>query len=180
MSAWQAIQKLQLLLGEIPSDTLPVGHCSTARPSATSDLPAVVVSAEDVDEISAGLGGLVATRRLPGPGWESSTATRCSGVLAVELWTATAAAMVELADATFQALRSTPAGLAQTGFTSLTVRSIGPSEQAPLGETGALRMAVRCSFSHETVTTGAADTEGLIRTVHVELIDELHEGMEIP
>ncbi len=177
MSAWQAIQQLQALLGEIPTAVLPAGRATTARPSATAQLPAAVVSAEDVDEISAGLGALVGPGRPPATG--PSTAMRCSGILTVELWTATATAMDDLAEATFTALRSTPAGLAETGFTRLTVRSIGPSEPAPLGPGAALRMAIRCAFAHESVTT-PVDTEGLIQTIHVELIDELHEVMDLP
>lgn len=178
MSAWQAIQQLQGLLGDIPPGVLPAGHCSTARPSAASQLPAAVLSADDVEEISAGLGGLVGAGPPPVTG--SSTATRCSGILAVELWTTSAGAMDDLAEATFTALRSTPAGLAETGFTRLTVRSLGPSESAPLGQGAALRMPIRCAFAHESVTPAPAVTEGLIRTIHVELIDELHEVMDIP
>lgn len=180
MSAWLAIQKLQSLLAEIPVDVLPAGHCTTTRPAATSELPAIAVSADDVAETSAGLGGHVGTRRLPGPAWASSTATRSTGTLGVELWAVGATAMGALAEATFSALRATPTALAEAGFERLTVRSVGPGEQLALGDADALRMAIGCAFSHEAVPPAAAETEGLIRTVHVELTDELHEVMEIP
>ena len=178
VSAWQAIQQLQGLLGEIPTGLLPAGHCSTARPSAAAQMPAAVVSADDVDELSGGLGGLVGASHPPATG--ASTASRCSGILGIELWAATPAAMNDLAEATFAALRSTPAGLAETGFSRLTLRSIGPGEQAPVGEGAALRMPIRCAFAHESVTPAPDGGEGLIQTVHVELLDELHEVMDIP
>lgn len=178
MSAWHALQQLQLLLGEIPAATLPAGNCSIARPVAATELPALAVSAAEVVEVSAGLGGLVEARRMPGS--SSSTSALCSGVLVVELWTAGAAGMTELAEATVAALQPTPAARAARGFSSLSLRSIGPSDRAALGDDDARRMSIACVFSHEAVTPAAEEGEGVISTVHVELLDELHEVMDIP
>lgn len=175
MSAWQAIKQLQVLLAAIPDTTLPTGHCSIRRPVVASQLPALAVSAQDVTELAVGLGGLVETRRVPTAA--SSIATRCAGVLAIELWTADAATMDDLVEATVAALHAR-SHVAAAGFSSLSVRSIGPSDSAVLGA-DALRLAIGCTFCHEAVTA-AEESEGRISTVQVELLDELHEVMEIP
>ena len=178
MSAWHALQDLQVLLGEIPTATLPAGRCSIARPVAATELPAIAVAAAEVVDVSPGLGGLVEPRRLPGSA--TTTASRCSGVLLIELWTADAATMNELAEATVAALAPSALALAQRGFSNLGLRSIGPSDSTALGDDDARRMSIACAFAHEVVTPASEETEGLITTVHVEFIDELHEVMDIP
>jgi hypothetical protein len=179
MSAWQAVEGLIGVLSTGPARVLPAGHASLTRPAVVGDLPAVVVTADEVAEHAAGLGGLVRNRP---PNGTASTATRCSGQLALELWAADQATMKTLADAIFHALAPTNEALAKAGFMRLTVRAIGPIEQVPLGggtTATALRMTVGCTFAHETVAAEDPDGDHLIGTIHVEMQDGLHEVMEL-
>jgi hypothetical protein len=178
VSAWQAVGDLIKALGSVPVAVLPAGHASLVRPGAPADLPAIVVTADDVSEQAAGVGGLVRSRSPEGT---PVTATRCSGALALELWAADQAAIIKLADATFEALAPTADAVSKSGFLRLAVRAIGPVMRVPLDPAGpatALRMAVGCSFAHETSAVEAVGG-GAIKTVFVDMQDGLHEVMEL-
>ena len=178
MTAWQAAQSLiQLLQTAAPAD-----HVSARRPAAAADLPGVVVSVTQATDIAAGLGGLVETRKLSDTAFSSVTASRCSGVFAVELWAAGEDAVSTLADVVIGALGPDADTLA-AGFLRLSVQSVGPIEQAPLGFAGtatALRLPLGVAFVHETPTAKESGPGGIVKTVHVELSDDFHEVMEIP
>src|SRR4051794_10096444 len=132
MTAWQAVGSLISLLGS----AAPAGHVSARRPAAAADLPGVAVAVEDAQDIGAGLGGLVETRKLSDTAWSSVTASRCSGTFAVELWAQDAAAVNALAEAVMAKLAPGADTLA-AGFLRLSVQSLGPIEVAPLGFSGA-------------------------------------------
>jgi hypothetical protein len=183
VSAWQAVQSLIELLGAIPPGVVPASHVSARRPAAPADLSAVVVSAAEVTELPAGVGGTVATRRLSATAWSSVTATRSEGQLAIELWAADAAGMTALANAAFAALRPSASKLAEAGFLRLAVRSAGPIDEALLGVGGsdtALRLPIGCSFAYEAATPEETGPGGLIKTIHVDVRDDFHEVMELP
>lgn len=171
MTAWQAAQSLIALL----EDTAPAGHVSARRPSTAGDLPGVAVAVSEAQDIGAGLGGLVQTRKLSETAWSSVTASRTEGVFALELWAADSAAVHTLADAVVDAL-----GAAGEGFLRLSVSSLGPIDVAPLGFGGnatALKLPLGVAFVHETPLTEDIGPGGIVKTVHVELT---HEVMDIP
>jgi hypothetical protein len=172
MTAWQAAQSLIALL----EDTAPAGHVSARRPSAAGDLPAVAVAVSEANDIAAGLGGLVQTRKLSETAWASVTATRTEGVFALELWAADAGAVNALAAAVMDALGPDEA------FMRLSVRSFGPIDVAPLGFGGnatALKLPLGVAFVHETPLTEDIGPGGIVKTVHVDISDDFHEVMDI-
>ncbi len=174
MSAWQAIQKLTDVLGTLPATALPAGHASSIRPTTIADLPAIVITAEDVAERGAGVGGLVRNAPAPGP---SSLGSRCSGRLVLELRAAGQPAMKRLSDATFAALAPSKA-IADAGFLRLTVRDVGAIEPAPVEATSALLLTVTCAFTHEAVAQDSSDA-GAIKTVFVDIQGDPHEVVEL-
>jgi hypothetical protein len=190
MPVWQAIQSLIEVLRTIPSDVVPAEHVSARRPDVAADLPAVVVSAQEVSELPAGLGRLVGTRRLSDTAWSSTTATRSSGQFLVELWASDQAELDALAEAAFGQLEGQAEAVTAAGFLFLSVRSAGPMEQAGLGVAGtetALRLPIGCSFSFEAVTPEETGPDGIISHVEVEVReppdvqpkDQFEEEMDI-
>jgi hypothetical protein len=190
MPVWQAIQSLIDVLQGIPSNIVPHDHVSSRRPSATADLPSLVVSAADVTELPAGLGSLVGTSRLSDTAWSSTTATRSSGQFLLELWAQDSAGVEALADAVFDRLEAHADDVASAGFLVLSVSSAGPIEQAALGVAGpetALKLPVGCSFAFEAVTPEETGPDGIIRHVNVDMSeppgvppkDQFEETMDI-
>jgi hypothetical protein len=175
MSTWQAIQSLTMVLSDLSVDVLPAGGASMARPATSGDLSAIVVSATEVKEDSAGVGGVVEAWPAKTP---SSRAARCSGRLALELWGQDTAAVMALAAATFEALRPQSPALGQAGFLRLSVHSTGPIEQAPMGTGGSVtgsRMTVGVSFVHETTPVEDHGPHAPIASIDVELQGGLEE-----
>jgi hypothetical protein len=172
MAVWQAIQSLIEVLRTIPTDVVPADHVSARRPDSAADLPAVVVAAQEVSELPAGLGRLVGTRRLSETAWSATTATRASGQFIVELWASDQAELDALAEAAFGQLEGQSEAVTTAGFLFLFVQSAGPIEQAGLGvaetET-ALKLPIGCSFSFETVTPEETGPDGIITHVDVEM-----------
>jgi len=173
MTAWQAVQSLIQLLGPAAP------HVSGRRPAAVGDLPAVVASVTEANDVASGLGGLVETRKLSDTAWSSVTASRCSGVFAIELWADAENALGALAESVIDALGP---DAHTAGFLRLSVQSVGPIEQSPLGLAGtatALRLPLGVAFVHETPTAEDTGPGGIVKTVHVDLSDDFHEVMEI-
>jgi hypothetical protein len=171
------------ILETMPTTVVPADHIGARRPSATADLPSVVVAATEVRDTLAGIGGVVATTRLSQTAWTSTSATRSSGLFALELWAGDDAAIGQLAEEAFQALEGPPESLSAAGFLRLAVTSVGPIEQAALGVTGsdtALRLPIGCSFAFEAVTPEDIGPDGIIKHVHVEMKDEFDEVMDLP
>jgi hypothetical protein len=172
MTAWQAAQSLISLL----EGTAPAGHVSARRPAATGDLPAVAVAITGASDAGSGLGSLVETRRLSDTAWSSVTASRTTGVFALELWAADTNAVNTLADGVMDKL------VAADAFLRLNVQSLGPIDVAPLGLAGtqtALKLPLGVAFVHETPLAQDTGPDGLIKTVHVELSDDFHEVLDI-
>jgi len=185
LSAWQAIQSLIALLNAIPSNVVPHDHIGIRRPSAPADLPRIVVAASGIQEVLAGIGGLVGSRPVSATVWSSDSATAASGTFAVEMWAADEAPLEQIADAVFRALAD-PAATSSAGFSLLSTSSVGPMDLAPLGSGGsspsptALRLPLECSFSFESVVTQQTGPGGIIGHIHVELEDEINEVMDLP
>ncbi len=170
MTAWQAVQSLiSLLEGTAP-------HVSARRPSAAGDLPGVTVAVSEASDSGSGLGSLVETRKLSDTAWSSVTASRCTGVFALELWAADTNAVNSLADAVMNKL------IPDDAFLRLNVQSVGPIDVAPLGFGGtatALKLPIGVAFVHETPLSEDIGPGGIVKTVHVELSDDFHEVMDI-
>jgi hypothetical protein len=177
MSVWQVVDDLIELLRADASNAPPAGHVSLTRPAASADLPAIVVTAQDVADEAAGVGRLVENRPAGGA---PATASRCSGRLALELWAADQAEIDKLSDATFRALATTATTGARLRFLRLAVSGYGPIEHVPLTPDAAvLRMPVVCAFIHEIVVLADADSQSAIRTIRVELGNDVDELMEL-
>src|ERR1044072_8360991 len=123
MSAWQAVEDLIGVLSTGAPGLPAAGHVSMTRPVSGGALPAIVVTAEDVAEQSAGVGRLVGNGS---PHGGPTTTSRCSGRLAIELWAPGEPVMRQLAEATKSALAQPAAAAAGRRFLRLAVRAFGP------------------------------------------------------
>ena len=178
MSAWQAVQELTALLQGLPPGAVPASHVGLRRPGTAGDLPAVVVSATDVEETQAGVGGIVGSRPLDETRWSSTNARRSAGTFGVELWAGDADGLGTLSDAVFDLIDGTGEVVAH-GFLRLTVRSVGPGETRPLGAATAIALPVTLAFAFEAVVDEDTGPHGIIRHVHVDMTDTFHEAMDL-
>jgi hypothetical protein len=181
MSAWDAVQAaIGVLRQELPNATIADSKIGIARPSATGDVPAIAVSADETVESLGGVGRVVSATKVSDDLWSSDTISRSTGALGLEVWAGDETRLGQVVDALFGALAD-EAAVRSAGFLRLAGRSIGPGERLPLpGGGDALRLAVSCAYVHETTTAEDTGPGGIIRTVHVDIEDEFDEAMDLP
>jgi len=181
MSAWRAMQRLIEVLDGLPEIIIPAGHVSASRPTAVDVLPAIVVWVTDVTDLPAGVGGLVGTRRLSDTAWSTATASRASGIMALELWAADASVVMNLGDAVVALLEGSADVTGAAGFLRLAVQSAGPMEPTKLAtQADAFMLPIACSFVFEDVSPDEPDPGGVIKQVHADLTDTFHEVVDLP
>jgi hypothetical protein len=151
-------------------------------------MPRIVVSASDVQELQAGIGGVVSSSQVSSTQWTSTTGTVSSGTFALELWAADETTLTNLANGVFTKLED-PVAAAGAGFANLAAQSVGPTSLTTLdglqpgGATG-LRLPVGCTFSFEAVTPVQTGPDGILTKVQVDVqqvdTSTVNEVMDIP
>lgn len=188
MPAWEALQSLITLLKTLPPALVARDHIGLRRPSAPADLPRVVVSVGDVEDLRAGIGGIVGSHRVTSTSWASDTGILSSGTFTIELWAADETTLVNLATGVTRVLEDSAAA-AGAGFGKLTAESAGPINLTTLdgqqpGTDTALRLPVGCAFSFEAVTPSQTGPGGIIKQVQVDVHEldtsGVDEAMNIP
>jgi hypothetical protein len=171
--AWEALQSLITLLKTLPAALVAQDHVGLRRPSGPADLPRVVVSASDVEDLQAGLGGIVSSHQVSSTSWASDTGILSSGTFMIELWATDETTLVNLATGVVGVLENSAAA-AGAGFGKLTIQSAGPINlttldgQPPGSDTG-LRLPVGGIFSFEAVSTVQTGPGGIIKQVDVDV-----------
>lgn len=189
MPAWEALQSLVTLLKTLPPAVVAQDHVGFRRPSAAADLPRVVVSAGEVQDFPAGIGGVVGSHKVSNTSWSSDTSEFTSGTFTIELWGAAGdeTGLVNLATAVFGKLGD-PAAAGAAGFAKLAAQSIGPINLTTLdglqpGGAVGLRLPVAASFSFEAVTPAMVGPDGIIKTVHIDVheldTNDVNEAMDL-
>jgi hypothetical protein len=188
MPAWEALQSLITLLKTLPSALVAQDHIGLRRPSATADLPRVVVSVGDVHDLQAGLGGIVGSHQVSSTSWASDTGILSSGTFTIELWAGDETTLVNLATGVLGVLEDSTAA-AGAGFGKLAAQSVGPINLTTLdgllpGTATGLRLPVGCTFSFEAVTPVQTGPDGIIKQVQVDVHEPdtsgVDEAMNIP
>lgn len=180
LSGWGAIGGLIELLRRMPPEVVPASHVGLVRPSASGDLPAVVVSAEDIQEHGGGIGGLAGSRSASPGVWTPALAHRCAGVFRLELWAADEARIRALADAVFGVMSGPHR--AEAGFLRLATRSIDAIDSVPIGPAGvasAMLMPITAAFVFEEVVAEETGPGGVIKRIQVGIHDTFDEAMDV-
>ena len=184
MPAWEALQSLITMLKTLPAGVVPGDHIGLRRPSVAADLPRIAVSVAAVQDLLAGIGGVVGSRQVSNTAWVSDTGLRTTGSFAIELWAADETTLGNLATAVFGVLEDVSVA-ATAGFDTLSVSSAGPIDLAPLSGAhppgaAALRLPAGCGFSFEAVTPVQTGPDGIIKQVHVDVTGDVNEAMDLP
>lgn len=179
MASLQAIAAFIDMLTGLPTSVLPAGRVGLARPAAAADLPAVVVSLSDARESVVGLGRLVELAEVAPRTWATTSGTRVRGKLNVELWAAGAAAATTLADAVLGRTAAQALALRGAGFIDLSLTSLGPAMPARAGSADAQMLPLVFAAVFEHLVTPPPGGEGVISTVHVDLVGEIGDSMDI-
>lgn len=188
MPAWEALQGFVSLLQTLPPALVGHDHIGLRRPSAAADLPRVVVSVAAVEDLRAGLGGIVGSHQVSSTSWASETGLLSSGTFMIELWAEDETTLVNLATGVFGVLED-PAAAAGAGFGRLAAQSAGPITLTTLaglqpGEATGLQLPVTGTFSFEAVTPVQTGPDGIIKQVQVDVrepgTDSVDETMSIP
>jgi hypothetical protein len=186
--AWEAVQGLVSLLKTLPSTLVAQDHVGLRRPGATADLPRIVVSAAGIQDVQAGIGGVIGSRQVSSTSWASDVGSMSSGTFTVELWAGDEASLTTLATGVFSTLED-PLAAVGAGFSRLAAESVGPMSLTTLdglqpgGATG-LRLAVGCVFSFEAVTPVQTGPDGIIKQIEVDVHEfdtsSVNEVLNIP
>lgn len=188
MPAWEALQSLITLLKTLPPALVAPDHIGLREPSATVDLPRIVVSVGDADDLRAGIGGIVGSHQVSSTSWASDTGILTSGTFTIELWAGDETTLVNLAAKVVGVLEDSAAA-AGAGFAKLAAQSLGPItlttlDGLPPGTATALRFLVGCTFSFEAVSPTQTGPDGIIKQVQVEVHEldtsGVDETMKIP
>lgn len=179
MASLQAIEAFIGMLAGLPPAALPAGRIGLARPADTSALPCIVVSVARARESVVGLGRLVQLAQ-PEPGrWATTSGSRMRGELQLELWGVDAAAVTSLADAVLARTSAQANALRSAGFIDLSLTSLGPAQPLRAGAADAQMLPLVFAAVFEHLVTPPPGGEGVISTVHVDLLGEVDESMDI-
>jgi len=179
MAALQALAAFAAVLRGLPVATIAPGHIGLARPGAAGDLPAIVLALSDAHESTIGLGNLVQVSEVEPMRWASASGQRVKGQLGVELWAVDAAAVAALNDAVHEHLATQAAALRSAGYIGLSLKTLGPAQPQRSGNVDALMLPLAYAAVFEHHVSPAPGGEGVIRTVHVDLVGGLAESMDI-
>lgn len=188
MPAWDALQSLLTLLKTLPPALVAQNHVSLRRPSGGADLPRVVASVADVEDLRTGIGGIVGSHQVSSTSWAADTGIVSSGTLLIELWALDETTLVNIATGVVRVLENSAAA-AEAGFGALTIQSAGPInlttlDGQPPGSQTALRLPIGGAFSFEAISTTQTGPGGIIKQVQVD-VQELGtsgagESMNVP
>ena len=180
MAALQALAAFTTVLRGLPAATIAPSHIGLVRPAAAADLPAIVLSLADAHEATIGLGNLVQLAEVEAARWASTTGRRVKGQLCAELWAADAAAVTGLNTAVLGHLATQASALRSAGFAALSLKTLGPAQPLRTGALDALMLPLAYAAVCEDLATPPTSGDGVIRTVHVDLVGEFAESMDIP
>lgn len=188
MPAWEALQSFVTLLKTLPPALVAQDHIGLRRPSAAADLPRVVASVADVEDLQAGIGGIVGSHQVSSTSWASETGLLSSGTFMIELWAGDETELVNLAAGVFGVLEDSAAA-AGAGFGQMAAQSVGPITLTTLaglqpGAVTGLQLPIAGTFSFEAVTPVQTGPDGIIKQVQVDVRElgtsSVDETMVIP
>lgn len=179
MVSFRAIEAFIGMLAGLPPAALPAGRIGLARPAGAAALPCIVVSIARARESVVGLGRLVQLEQ-PEPGrWATTSGSRVRGELQLELWAADAAAVTSLAEVVLERIGAQANALRSAGFVDLSLTSVGPAQPSRAGAADAQMLPLVFAAVFEHLVTPPPSGEGVIATVHVDLLGEVDESMDI-
>ena len=179
MSANTAIRTFITILGALPAGVIDPNRVGQSGPGVAADLPRIAVSFEQVRESGIGIGGVVGLA-FDGAQWITSTGTRASGLLRVEIWTADEPGMSKIADAVLTLLAASRDTLFTSGFARFETRALHSAEAVSLRDvSGAVHRALEFSVVHEDVATLATGPGGVIKGIDVAINGQMNEKLTV-
>jgi hypothetical protein len=148
---------------------LAAAHVGVAEPVVEADLPAVVLSLEEVRRTH---GGVVERRQRPPEGEQVTSeleVTRFSGVLRADVCAAAAAEVVGLSAAAVDALVSSAARGEMSGLLWIGLATLGSVGAPDPGAGGARRRTARFRFDYEHEAARPVSEGGVLREIQVDV-----------
>ena len=177
MSANTAIRSFITILGALPAGVIDPNRIGQSGPGGATDLPRIAVSLERVKESGIGIGGAVGLA-FDGAQWITTTGTRASGLLRLEIWTAGATGMTQIADAVLTLLAGSGATLFTSGFVRFETETLRSAEAVSLGDlSAAIHRTLEFSVLHEDIATLTTGPGGVIKEIDVGINGQLNEKL---
>jgi hypothetical protein len=179
LSAGKAVQDFIAVLRTIPAETIAPDRIGLSGPAHAPDLPLLAVSLAPSREAPIGIGGVVGLSRLDEQ-WTTTTGTRTSGRLHLDIWAATTNGINQLAEAVIALVDSSAAALRDRGFIRFETGAIRPAEGLLLADsTTALRAGFDFSIVHEDIAGLVSGPGGNIREIDVAIDSQFNQNFTI-
>ena len=179
MAALEAGSTFVAMLQGMPAGTIAPSRIGLGRPASNAELPMIAVSIARARESAIGIGDLVQLSRTPPENWAQTTGSRVVCDIGVELWAASAAEISTLTSAVVTRVQTQAGALRDSGFQALSLTSFGPAQPRPAGADLAKMMPLTFAATFEHLVTPPPSGEGVIKTVHVDLVGEIGETTDI-
>jgi hypothetical protein len=179
----QALNNFIAVLREIPPDVIAAEHISSARPSRANDLPHVTVTGREIKESPVGIGGILLEQKSGEEEIRKVWGQKVAMTYRLDIWADSIEQVERISQGVTQFLFEKSEEMRGGGFIRLSLDSIGEiattSLRRLIGSTTAYRRRLEYKGIYEQITSQTIGGGGIIKTIDVEIDEQLRESMEI-